>query len=82
MDERLPPAPTPFPAEHVERRVHRRYPDPSHRLVVVAREPSVGSQEDVLRHVLCALEVADHTLREAHDDPIVIAEERLEANRS
>ena len=67
MHQKLAPVPTPLPAKHVERRVHRRDPDPSRGLLVVAGETAVGGEEDLLRHVLRPLGVADHALGEAHD---------------
>ena len=81
LDQKLTLVPTPLRPEYVERRVHRRDPHPSGGLLVVAGEASVGRQEHLLRDVLRPLEVADDTLGEAHDDPVVVAEERFEASR-
>ena len=52
-----------FPPKRVERRVHRGDPYPSGSLLIVARETPIGSQEDLLGHVLSALRIVDHALR-------------------
>jgi hypothetical protein len=72
----------PLPAKNIERRVHRGDPDPSSSLLVVAREPSVRGQEDILGDVLSALCMTDHAVGQAHDGPVMVAEERLEGRHA
>jgi hypothetical protein len=62
--------------------VHGGDPYPSGSLLIVARESPIGGQKDNRGHVLSALGIADHTLRQAHDCRIVLAKKGLEGRHA
>jgi hypothetical protein len=55
--------------------MHRGDPDPSSSPLVIPRKATVGGQEHILGDVLGALGIADHTVGQAHDSPIMVAKE-------